>query len=584
MGKIIGIDLGTTTSLMAFMDRDKPAIIPNNLGERITQSVVCFTKSGEILVGKKAKKAAIMNVGRTVFSIKRHMGTDYRVKIDNKDYTPQEISSMLLQKLKHDAEEYFGEEVNQAVVTVPAYFTDKQRTATKDAGEIAGFNVRRIIDEPTAAALAYGLDKEEDQRLLVYDFGGGTFDVSIIEVISGVFQVLAIQGNTHLGGDDLDNRIVHYLVEEFKKNEGINLAEDETAMFRLKEVAEEAKIELSEVLETEIILDAIATSPKGPLTLTTTLTRSKLEQLIYDLVERTVDPTKQAIEDAGLTTTDIDRVILVGGTTRIPAVHRLVKEIVKKEPHKDIIPEEVVALGAAVQSLVLAPLEGELEDTLAARYGKEAPIIVHLTPFSLGVGLINDQFGVLIERNSTYPTEAKDVFTTTRDFQEAISFPLYEGESQIASENTFLDMLRIDGITPAPRGVPRIEVTFRLNPDRILEARAIDLATSKEKQITVKATDSRLTEKEKQRMIQEAKSRVAKILKQQVKETVQQDAESLIFKAEKVVAESDDFIVEDIELAIKALKGAMDGKDTSKIESKMEALNALLNRLSEAAR
>jgi molecular chaperone DnaK len=579
MGKILGIDLGTTTSLMAVMEKDKPVIIPNNLGERLTPSVVCFTKSGEIMVGKKAKKAAIMNIDRTVFSIKRHMGTDFRVKIDDKEYTPQEISAIILQKLKHDAEEFFGEEVTQAVITVPAYFTDRQRSATKDAGEIAGFNVRRIIDEPTAAALAYGLDKEEDQTLLVYDLGGGTFDVSIIEVISGVFQVLAIKGDNHLGGDDFDQRIVQYLVDEFKKKEGVDLSQDDNAMFRLREASEEAKVELSEVLETEIILDAIAMTSKGPLTLSMTLTRSKLEQLIYDMIERTVEPTKEAISDAGLQMKDIDRVLLVGGSTRIPAVQRLVKEITKKELSKDIHPEEVVALGAAVQSLVLAPLEGELEDTLAARYGKEPPVVVHLTPFSLGVGLINDQYGIIIERNSTYPTEAKDVFTTTRDFQEAISFPVYEGESPIASENTFLDMLRIEGITPAPRGVPRIEVTFRINPDRILEATGVDLATGKEKKITVKATDSRLSEKEKVRMIQEARSRVSKVLKQQMKETVQHEADSLIAEAEKAIANSDDFLVEDVQTAIKNLKTAIATRDQAKIDPTMEDLNEVLRKL-----
>jgi molecular chaperone DnaK len=579
MGKIIGIDLGTTTSLMAFMEKDKPVIIPNNLGERLTPSVVCFTKSGELLIGKKARKAAIMNIDRTIFSIKRHMGTDYRVSIDDKQYTPQEISSIILQKLKHDAEEFFGETVDQAVITVPAYFTDRQRQATKDAGEIAGFKVRRIIDEPTAAALAYGLDKQEDQTLLVFDFGGGTFDVSIIEVMSGVFQVLAIKGDNHLGGDDFDQRIVEYLVEEFKKKEGIDLTSDSNAMFRLREAAEEAKIELSEVLETEIILDAIAMTSKGPLTLAITITRSKFEQLVFDLIERTAQPTKEAVEDAGLEMKDIDRVLLVGGTTRIPAVQRIVKEITKKEPSKDIHPEEVVALGAAVQSIVLSPLEGDIEGTFATRYGKEPPVVVHVTPFSLGVGLINDQFGVIIERNSTYPTEAKDVFTTTRDFQEAISFPLYEGESSIASENTFLDMLRIEGITPAPRGVPRIEVNFKINPDRILEVSAIDLATGKEKRITVKATDSRLSDTDKNRMIQEARSRISKMLRQKVKATVINEADELISQARMAIQNSDDFLAEDVEASIQSLESAMNSKDEAMIESKMDELSEALNKL-----
>jgi molecular chaperone DnaK len=579
MGKIIGIDLGTTTSLMAFMEKDKPVIIPNNLGDRLTPSVVCFTKSGELLIGKKARKAAIMNIDRTIFSIKRHMGTDYRVTIDDKQYTPQEISSIILQKLKHDSEEFFGETVDQAVITVPAYFTDRQRQATKDAGEIAGFKVRRIIDEPTAAALAYGLDKQEDQTLLVFDFGGGTFDVSIIEVMSGVFQVLAIKGDNHLGGDDFDQRIVEFLVEEFKKKEGIDLTPDSNAMFRLREAAEEAKIELSEVLETEIILDAIAMTSKGPLTLAITITRSKFEQLVFDLIERTAQPTKEAVEDAGLDMKDIDRVLLVGGTTRIPAVQRIVKEITKKEPSKDIHPEEVVALGAAVQSIVLSPLEGDIEGTFATRYGKEPPVVVHVTPFSLGVGLINDQFGVIIERNSTYPTDAKDVFTTTRDFQEAISFPLYEGESSIASENTFLDMLRIEGITPAPRGVPRIEVNFKINPDRILEVSASDLATGKEKRITVKATDSRLSDTDKNRMIQEARSRISKMLRQKVKATVINEADDLIAQARMAIQNSDDFLAEDVEASIQSLESVMNSKDEAMIESKMDELSEALNKL-----
>ncbi len=579
MGKIIGIDLGTTTSLMAFMEKDKPVIIPNNLGDRITPSVVCFTKSGELLIGKKARKAAIMNIDRTVFSIKRHMGTDYRVTIDDKQYTPQEISSIILQKMKHDAEEFFGETVDQAVITVPAYFTDRQRQATKDSGEIAGFKVRRIIDEPTAAALAYGLDKQEDQTLLVFDFGGGTFDVSIIEVMSGVFQVLAIKGDNHLGGDDFDQRIVEFLADEFKKKEGIDLTQDKNAMFRLREAAEEAKIELSEVLETEVILDAIAMTSKGPLTLSITITRSKFEQLVFDLIERTAQPTKEAVEDAGLEMKDIDRVLLVGGTTRIPAVQRIVKEITKKDPSKDIHPEEVVALGAAVQSIVLSPLEGDIEGTFATRYGKEPPVVVHVTPFSLGVGLINDQFGVIIERNSTYPTDAKDVFTTTRDFQEAISFPLYEGESSIASENTFLDMLRIEGITPAPRGVPRIEVSFKINPDRILEVSASDLATGKEKRITVKATDSRLSDTDKNRMIQEARARISKMLRQKVKDTVINEADELIAQAKLAIQNSDDFLSEDVEASIQNLESILSSKDEAMIESKMDELSDALNKL-----
>ena len=536
MGRIMGIDLGTTNSAVAVMEKDGPMIVPNSLGERITPSVVGFTKSGEILVGKKAKRGAVMNVGRTVFSIKRHMGTNYRVRIEGKEYTPQEISSMVLQKLKQDTEDYFGEEINQAIVTVPAYFTDAQRQATKDAGEIAGLRVRRIIDEPTAAALAYGLDKREDQVLMVYDLGGGTFDVSIIEVVSGVFQVLAIHGNTHLGGDDFDKRIVNWLVEDFKQKTGVDLGDDPIALQRLRDAAEESKIDLSDVKETHIQIEAITMSDKGPLNLETTLSRAKFEDLVGDMIKMTIPPMEQAIEDANLNTDKIDAVLLVGGSTRIPMVQNIVREFTQKQPHRDIVPEEVVALGAAVQSLVIAPIEGEIEETLAARYGKEKPVIIHMTPFSLGVGLINDQFGAIIERNSTYPTEAKDIFTTTRDFQEAISFPIYEGEEHIASENTFLDMLRIEGITPAPRGVPRIEVTFRLNPDRILEATAEDLATGVEKKITIAATDNRLGDTDKNRMITEAKERVTRTLRQRISESVIDEADNIVKRAEKAIA------------------------------------------------
>jgi molecular chaperone DnaK len=536
MGRILGIDLGTTNSAVAVMDKSGPFIVPNSIGERLTPSVVGFTKSGEILVGKKAKRGAVMNVGRTVFSIKRHMGSNYRVRIEGKEYTPQEISGMILQKMKQDAEEYFGEECSQAVVTVPAYFTDAQRQATKDAGEISGLKVRRIIDEPTAAALAYGLDKREDQVILVFDLGGGTFDVSIIEVVSGVFQVLAIHGNTHLGGDDFDMRVVQNLLDEFKQEHGVDLSSDPIAMQRLKEAAEEAKIELSELKEAHVLIEAIHMTDKGPLTLDTTLTRETFEQLIDDLIMQTSQPVEAALKDANLTADKLDTILLVGGSTRIPAVQRLVKNILKKNPHRDISPEEVVSLGAAVQTLVLAPLDASIEDTLATRYGKEKPVIIHMTPFSLGVGLQNDQYAVIIERNSTYPTEAKDVFTTTRDFQEAISFPIYEGEEPIASENTFLDMLRIEGITPAPRGVPRIEVTFRLNADRILEARAEDLATGVEKRIVIESTDTRLGDSDKQRMIREARDRVTTLLRQRMRESVEDQASHVLERFQRVSA------------------------------------------------
>ena len=574
---MIGIDLGTTNSVVGIMDKNGPMIVPNNLGERLTPSVVGFTKTGEILVGKKARRGAIMNIGRTVFSIKRHMGTGHRVKIDDKEYSPQEISAIILQKLKQDAEEYFGEDIRDAVITVPAYFTDAQRQATKDAGEIAGFNVRRIIDEPTASALAYGLDKEKDQTLLVYDFGGGTFDVSIIEIISGVFRVMGINGNTLLGGDDIDNRIVQLLVKEFQEKNGINLSEDPVAMQRLKEVAEEAKIELSEVRESHILCEAITMSDKGPLTLESTLTRERLEDLIRDLVESTRGPMDKALADAGITPKQIDTVLLVGGTTRIPLVQQTVKNHLKITPHRDISPEEVVAMGAAVQTQVLAPIGDELEGTLAALYNKEKMVVVHMTPFSLGVGLENDQMGVIIERNSTYPAEKRDIFTTTRDFQEAISFPIYEGESPVASENTFLDLLRIEGVTPAPRGVPRIEVTFRLTPDRILEGRAEDLATGLEKAITIQATSTKLSEAEKSRMISEAKERVTRMLRSKAADSVEEEVRETIRRAQAALNDSPEHtLAGKLREQVQNMQRALQKQEHEKLESlSLEAMRTL---------
>lgn len=583
MSRILGIDLGTTNSVVAVFEKNGPVIVPNSLGERLTPSVVGFSKSGEILVGKKAKRGAVMNVGRTIFSIKRHMGTQHRVNVDGKQYTPQEISGMILQKLKTDAEDYFGEEINQAIVTVPAYFTDAQRQATKDAGEIAGLKVRRIIDEPTAAALAYGLDKNQDQVLLVYDFGGGTFDVSIIEIVSGVFQVLAIQGNTNLGGDNIDKRVMEHLLEEFKTQHGIDLSEDPIAMQRLKEAAEESKIELSELKEAHVLIEAVTMTEKGPLTLDTTLTRAKFEDLIKDIIEATIDPMVKAIADAHLTPEKIDTVLLVGGTTRIPAVQKIVKDRLNKTPHRDISPEEVVAMGAAVQSLVLAPLGGDFEETLATRYGKEKPVIIHMTPFSLGVGLQNDQFGVIIERNSTYPTEAKDIFTTTRDFQEAISFPIYEGEENIASENTFLDMLRIEGITPAPRGVPRIEVTFKLTTDRILEARAEDLATGVEKKITIAATDTRLSDADKQRMIKESKERVARMLRERIHDSIVDEARNLAERADSLAGTRPGHpLSKQVKQQSADLRRLVDDGDKNALEDKMDDLLRTLSELEAA--
>lgn len=582
MSRILGIDLGTTNSAVAVYEKNGPVIVPNSLGDRTTPSVVGFTKSGEILVGRKAKRGAVMNVGRTVFSIKRHMGTDYKVDIEGKKYTPQEISAMVLQKLKSDAEDYFGEEITQAVVTVPAYFTDTQRQATKDAGEIAGLNVRRIIDEPTAAALAYGLDKDKDQILLVYDFGGGTFDVSIIEVTSGVFQVRAIQGDTQCGGDDVDRRIMDFLIDEFRQTHGINLKSDPIAMQRLREAAEESKIELSEVKESHILIEAVTMSDKGPLSLETTLTRARFEELILDIVQNTIDPMMKAVADAKLTPEEIDTVLLVGGSTRIPLVQRMVRDAIGKPASRDISPEEVVSMGAAVQTLTLPPLVGE--ETLGAKFGKEDIVIVHRTPFSLGVGLTGDQFAPLIERNSTYPTEAKDIFTTTRDFQDAISFPIYEGEDTTASENTFLDLLRIEGITPAPRGVPRIEVTFKINSDRILECRGEDLATGVEKKITIAATGSRLTDEDKNRMVSEAKDRVAGVMRARMQATLMEEAEALISRAKSLASNnSAHTLSKEIDKQTVELRALLEQGDSNAIEDKMDEVLRTITELEAAS-
>jgi molecular chaperone DnaK len=567
---------------MSVIENEEAIIVPNSLGDRVTPSVVCIDEDGDVLVGKPAKRAAALNPDRTVFSIKRHMGTNYRVNIDDKQYTPQEISAMILQKLKWDLEEYYGEEVDQAVITVPAYFTDAQRQATRDAGEIAGLTVRRIIDEPTAAAISYGIDKEEDQILMVYDLGGGTFDISIIEVIGGVFQVLAIKGNNMLGGDDFDQRIVDWLVEDFKKEHDIDLSEDKGTVYKLRAAAEQAKIDLSHQQKTNILLEAVAMSDSGPLTLDVDLTRAKFETMVEDLIESTVPLSAQAIEDAGLTPSDISSVLLVGGSTRIPLVQRHIKKLVDQDPRKDVNPDEVVAQGAAYQSIALAAMDDEMQMSAADRMPQDNPVVVHLTPFSLGVGLVDDQYGVLIERNATYPTEAKDYFTTTRDFQTAISFPICEGEEQVASTNTFLDMLRIDGLPPAPRGIPRIEVTFRLNHDRILEGTAKDLTTGNEVTVTVMATDNRLSDNEKVRMTREARQRVTRMLEQRVKETLFNQAESLIFRAEKMVGESDDPSAIETRGLIDSLQRALDKGDSTQINNYMGQLTDQITKLESA--
>ncbi|MFH1743668.1 MAG: Hsp70 family protein [bacterium] len=582
MGTILGIDLGTTNSVMAYMDNGKPTIIPNDVGDRLTPSVVHFSEDGEIMVGKKARRAASLHPERTVFSIKRRMGTKFRVNIDGVERTPQEISSIVLQKLKTDAESYLGETIEQAVITVPAYFTDAQRQATRDAGMIAGFRVRRIIDEPTAAAISYGLDKESDQVLMVFDLGGGTFDVSIIEMVGGVFQVLSIKGNNQLGGDDFDERVVEFLLQQIKSQQGIDLSKDAKAMFRLRDASQEAKIDLSGVTKTNILIEAVAITEKGPITVDTELTRAKFEALVGDLLDSTIQPCKDAISDAGLQPEDISNVLLVGGSTRIPYVQQIVKSLIVKEPRKDVSPDECVAMGAAIQASILAPLDEELESTAAESVETEGPVIVHLTPFSLGVGLADDRYGVLIERNSTYPTEARDLFTTTRDFQTAISFPVYEGEDSVASANTFLDMLRIDGIPPSPRGVPRIEVTFRLNQDRILEATATDLTTNKEVSVTILSTDNRLSPEDVKRLTNEARDRVAGMLQMRQADNIRNEAESLIYRAERMFGEFDDELSESARRVVDELKNAKDSNDHDRMGTIMGELNELLTRMETA--
>ena len=475
MGKIIGIDLGTTNSCVAVMEGGEPVVIPNAEGSRTTPSVVAFSKNGERLIGQVAKRQAITNPEHTIMSIKRDMGSDRRVRIEDKEYSPQEISAMILSKLKQDAEAYLGEKVTQAVITVPAYFSDSQRQATKDAGTIAGLEVLRIINEPTAAALAYGLDKEDNQKIVVYDLGGGTFDVSVMEIGDGVFEVLATRGNNRLGGDDFDQRIIDYLADEFKKSEGIDLRMDKMALQRLKEAAEKAKIELSSVLTTNINLPFITADASGPKHLDMTLTRAKFEEMTADLVEKTLEPLQEALKDAGLTTSEIDKVILVGGSTRIPAVQEAVKRVTGKEPHKGINPDECVAIGAAIQAGVLG---GEVKDVL----------LLDVTPLSLGIETLGGVFTKLIERNTTIPTRKSQIFSTAADGQTSVEIHVLQGEREMAADNITLGRFILDGIPPAPRGVPQIEVTFDIDANGIVNVSAKDLGTGKEQKITITAS------------------------------------------------------------------------------------------------
>lgn len=562
MAKVIGIDLGTTNSVVAVMEGGEPTVITNSEGSRLTPSVVGFSKTGERLVGELAKRQAISNPENTVASIKRHMGESYTVKIEGKDYTPQEISAMILQKLKEDAESYLGEKVTQAVITVPAYFSDSQRQATKDAGKIAGLDVLRIINEPTAAALAYGLDKGGEGKILVFDLGGGTFDVSILELGDGVFEVKATNGNTHLGGDDFDNAVMNWLVEEFKKQTGIDLSQDKMAEQRLKDAAEKAKIELSTVMSTNINLPFITADASGPKHLDLTLTRAKFNELTSDLVHATMEPTRQAIKDSGLSIEEIDKIILVGGSSRIPAVQEAIKNILGKDPDKGINPDECVAIGAAIQAGVLV---GDVKDVL----------LLDVTPLSLGIETMGGIFTKIIERNTTIPTEGKQIFSTAMDNQPSVDVHVLQGEREMAADNKTLGRFELSGIPAAPRGVPRIEVAFNIDANGIVNVSAKDLGTGKEQKITI-TSSSGLDQSEIDRMVKEAAAHEAEDKKRKEGIEAKNNADSLVYQAEKTLKEvgdkADQTKVSEVNDKIAALKEALKSEDTEQIKAASEAL------------
>ncbi len=571
MSKIIGIDLGTTNSCVSVMEGGEATVIPNAEGHRTTPSVVAFSKTGERMVGQVAKRQAVTNPDRTISSIKREMGSDYKVTIDGKKYTPQEISAMILQKLKADAEAYLGEPVTEAVITVPAYFTDAQRQATKDAGKIAGLDVKRIINEPTAAALAYGLDKETDQKIMVYDLGGGTFDVSVLEIGDGVIEVLATAGNNRLGGDDFDQCITNYLVEEFKKSDGIDLSGDRVAMQRLKEAAEKAKIELSGVTSTNINLPYITADATGPKHLDVTLTRAKFNELTAHLVEKTTGPVRQAMSDAGITASDLTKVLLVGGSSRVPAVQEMVKKLTGKEGFKGINPDECVADGAAIQGGVLG---GDVSGV----------VLLDVTPLSLGIETLGGVFTKLIERNTTIPTKKSQVFSTAADNQTSVEVNVLQGEREMAAYNKSLGRFQLDGIAPARRGVPQIEVTFDIDANGIVNVSAKDLGTGKEQHITI-TSSTNMSKEDVEKAVHEAEQYAAEDAKRKEEIDTRNQGDQMVYQTERTLEELGDKVdaaeKAEVESKLNELKETLKGSDTAAIKAATEALTQVFYKLSE---